>query len=63
MEVDVIVIGTGFGASVAVTKILEKVLYKEIINEALISLVVVRNLLFSVVEWLEFHTFYKVFNP
>jgi hypothetical protein len=33
------------------------------INEALISLIVVRNLPFRMVEWPEFHTFCQVLNP
>jgi len=45
------------------TKVLKKVLHREIIDEALVSLVVVRNLPFSLAEWPEFHTFCKTLNP
>jgi hypothetical protein len=34
----------------------------DIVNEALISLIVVRNLPFQTVEWLKFHTFCQVLN-
>ena len=40
------------------TEILEAHLNIAVITEALISLIVVRNLSFTMVEWLEFHTFY-----
>jgi hypothetical protein len=33
------------------------------INEALVSLIVIRNLPFRLVEWPEFHTFCQVLNP
>jgi hypothetical protein len=38
------------------TEILEGYLDKAVLTEALVSLVVVRNLSFHLVEWLEFHT-------
>jgi hypothetical protein len=45
------------------TQVLRKVLDQDIINEALISLIIVRNLPFRLVEWPEFHTFCQVINP
>ena len=45
------------------TQVFRKQLDQDIINEALISLIVVRNLPFSAVEWPEFHTFCQVLNP
>ena len=45
------------------TQVFRNQLNQETINEALISLIVVRNLPFSVVEWPEFHTFCQVLNP
>ena len=33
-----------------------------VITEALISLIIVRNLSFTLVKWPEFHTFYQVLN-
>ena len=44
------------------TKILEACLDTVVITEALISLIVVRNLSFALVEWPEFHTFCQVLN-
>jgi hypothetical protein len=37
--------------------VLKSVLHKEVLNQALINLIVVRNLPFRAVEWPEFHTF------
>src|SRR6266699_4828964 len=45
------------------TKIIEKVLYKEIINEILVLLVVVRNFPFLFIEWPEFHILFISVNP
>jgi hypothetical protein len=45
------------------TQILKRVLNKKVINEALVSLVVVRSLPFRLVEWPEFHALCKAFNP
>jgi BED zinc finger len=45
------------------TKMLEKVLDQRMINEALVSLIVVRNLPFRLVEAPEFHTFCATLNP
>ena len=39
------------------TKILKKILYQEIIDETLVLLIVVQNLLFLFIEWLEFYIF------
>jgi hypothetical protein len=43
--------------------ILKSVLNKEALTQALINLIVVRNLPFRAVEWPEFHTFYQALNP
>lgn len=45
------------------TQVFRKQLDQDTINEALISLIVVRNLPFAAVEWPEFHTFCQVLNP
>jgi len=45
------------------TQVFRKQLNQDVINEALVSLIVVRNLPFSTVEWPEFHTFCQVLNP
>ena len=45
------------------TQVFWKQLDQDVINEALISLIVVRNLPFAAVEWPEFHTFCQVLNP
>ena len=34
-----------------------------LLNEALVSLIIVRNLPFRVIEWPEFHIFYRLLNP
>jgi hypothetical protein len=44
------------------TEILKACLNTAVITEALISLIVVRNLSFALVEWPEFHTFCQVLN-
>ena len=43
--------------------VLQKVLDKDVIDEALITLIVVRDLPFCIVEWPEFHAFCRVLNP
>jgi hypothetical protein len=40
------------------TEILKKYLFQAVITEALITLIIVRNLFFYIVEWAEFHTLY-----
>jgi hypothetical protein len=45
------------------THIFSRQLDPDIVNEALISLIVVRNLPFRTVEWPEFHAFCQVLNP
>ncbi len=44
-------------------EILKKVLDKQLINEALVSLIVLRNLPFRAVEWPELHALLKAVNP
>jgi hypothetical protein len=44
------------------TEVLEACLNTAVITEALISLIVVRNLSFTLVEWPEFYTFCQVLN-
>ena len=44
-------------------QVFQKHLDQNTINEALVSLIVVRNLPFRMVEWPEFHTFCQVLNP
>ena len=44
-------------------QVFRKQLNQDVINEALVSLIVVRNLPFQLVEWSEFHTFCQVLNP
>jgi len=44
-------------------QVFRKHLNQDTINEALVSLVVVRNLPFRIVEWPEFHTLCQVLNP
>jgi hypothetical protein len=44
-------------------EILKKALQRSVITEALITLIVVRNLSFCIVEWPEFQTFCQVINP
>jgi len=43
--------------------VFENQLNKDVINEALVSLIVVRNLSFSAVEWPEFHALCQALNP
>jgi hypothetical protein len=43
--------------------VLKSVLNKDVIIQALINLIVVRNLPFRAVEWPEFHTFCQALNP
>ena len=43
-------------------QVFQKQLDQNIINEVLISLIVVQNLLFWIVEWSEFHTFCQALN-
>ena len=45
------------------SQIFQKVLNQDTINEALVSLIVVRNLPFRIVEWPEFHVFCRILNP
>lgn len=44
-------------------QVLQKVLDKDVIDEALVTLIVVRDLPFCIVEWPEFHAFFQVLNP
>lgn len=44
-------------------QIVKKALYKEVINEALVSLITVYRLPFRLVKSDEFHIFYKALNP
>lgn len=44
-------------------QVLRRALDRNLINEALLSLIVARNLPFRVVEWPEFHAFCRVLNP
>ena len=43
-------------------QVFQKQLDQNIINEALISLIIVQNLLFQIIEWSEFHTFCQALN-
>jgi hypothetical protein len=45
------------------TQIFRKRLNQDAIDEALVSLIVVRNLSFRTVEWPKFHTLCQVLNP
>jgi hypothetical protein len=45
------------------SQVLQSQLSQAVINEALISLIVVRNLPFTIVEWPEFHTLCQALNP
>ena len=40
------------------TEIFKKYLFQVVITEALVTLIVVRNLFFCIVEWAEFHILY-----
>ena len=44
-------------------EILKKVLDKQLINEALVLLIVLRNLSFRAIEWPELHALLKAVNP
>ena len=44
-------------------QVFENHLDQDVINEALVSLIVVQNLPFQMVEWPEFHTLCQVLNP
>ncbi|OCK91146.1 uncharacterized protein K441DRAFT_576174, partial [Cenococcum geophilum 1.58] len=44
-------------------EVLRAVLNKEVINKALIILIIVQNLLFRIVKWLEFHILLQLINP
>jgi len=43
--------------------ILKSILNKQVLDQALINLIVVRNLPFRIVEWPEFHAFCQALNP
>ena len=43
-------------------QVFQKQLDQNIINEVLISLIIVWNLFFWIVKWFEFHTFYQALN-
>src|SRR5271165_2545510 len=45
------------------TQVFRKQLDQDVINEALVSLIVVQNLPFTAVEWPELHAFCQVLNP
>ena len=44
-------------------QVFENYLDQDVINKALVSLIVVQNLPFRIVEWPEFHTLCQVLNP
>jgi hypothetical protein len=44
------------------SEILKKHLFQAVITEALVTLIVVRNLSFCIVEWAEFHTLCQALN-
>ena len=44
-------------------EVFEKSLDQEMINEALVSLIIIQNLSYRIVEWPEFHTFCLTLNP
>ena len=44
-------------------EVLQAVLNKEVINKALITLIVVQNLLFQIVKWPKFHILLQSINP
>lgn len=44
-------------------QVLQKFIRQEVINEALVTLIIVRNLSFRLVEWPEFHALCRVLNP
>jgi hypothetical protein len=43
-------------------QVFENYLNKEVINKALITLVIIRNVAFHLVEWPEFHIVYQALN-
>jgi hypothetical protein len=43
-------------------KILENSINQDALTEALVTLIVVHNLSFCIVEWLAFHTFCQILN-
>jgi hypothetical protein len=45
------------------TEIMKSILHRQLINEALVSLIATRNLSFRILEWPEFHTFCRLLNP
>jgi len=45
------------------SEVLQAVLNKEVINKALITLIVIQNLPFWIVKWLEFHVLLQLINP
>jgi hypothetical protein len=44
------------------TEILKKYLFQTVITEALVTLIIVRNLSFCIVKWAEFHILCQAFN-
>ena len=50
-------------AAVVNSLVLKSVLHKEVLEQALVTLIVVRNLPFRIVEWPEFHTYCQALNP
>ncbi|OCK94968.1 uncharacterized protein K441DRAFT_558464, partial [Cenococcum geophilum 1.58] len=44
-------------------EVLQAVLNKEVINKALITLIIVRNLLFWIVKWPKFYILLQLINP
>jgi len=44
-------------------QVFQDCLDQDLINEALVSLIVVRNLPFRIIEWPEFHVFCRLLNP
>lgn len=45
------------------TKVFQRILNQDVIDEALVALIVTRNIPFSLVEWPEFHALCRVLNP
>jgi hypothetical protein len=45
------------------TKVFERILNQDVLDEALVSLIVSRNIPFSIVEWPEFHAICRLLNP
>jgi hypothetical protein len=44
------------------TEILKKYLFQAVITEALVTLIIVRNLSFYIIKWAEFHTLCQALN-